>query len=236
MTFVPNRRSIRQPLLNAPPVVLWLIAGLVACHVIRIWLPGELPDAILARFAFIPARYAEWMTHATIPGGWPELVAPLITYMLLHADYAHIGINSIWLLVFGPAVARWLGAGRFLLFFVFCGIVAALVHLAVYWGSPVAVIGASGAISGLMAAGMRILYGQVYERPDGLAPILSRPIVMFSLVWTGVNIVSGVFRIGVTGDVSLVAWVAHLGGYFAGLLTLGLFLRRTAARLPWVPR
>lgn len=236
MSFVPNRRSLRQPLLNSPPIVLWLIAALLAFHVIRIWLPGELPDAILDRFAFIPARYTQWFAHGAVPGGWPELVVPLLSYMLLHADYAHVGINSIWLLVFGPSVARWLGTGRFLLFFVFCGVVAALVHLAVYWGSPVAVIGASGAISGLMAAGMRILYGQAFERPNGLAPILSRPIVMFSLVWTGVNIVSGVLRLGVTGDVSLVAWVAHLGGYFAGLLTIGVFNLRTAARSPRMSR
>lgn len=236
MTFVPNRRSIRQPLLNAPPIVLWLIAALLACHAIRIWLPGELPDVALEHFALIPARYAQWLARGVVPGGWPELVVPLVSYMLLHADYAHVGINSLWLLVFGPAVARWIGTCRFLLFFAFCGVVAALVHTAVYWGSPVAVIGASGAISGLMGAGMRILYGQAYERPDGLAPTLSRPIVMFSLVWTGVNIVSGVFRIGVTGDVSLVAWVAHLGGYFAGLLTIGMFPLRAPARSTWMPR
>ena len=236
MTFVPNRRSIRQPLLNAPAIVLWLIAALIACHVIRVWFPGALPDAVLERFAFIPARYSQWLAQGGVPGGWPELIIPLLGYMLLHADYAHIGINSLWLLVFGPAVARWLGTGRFLLFFVLCGVAAALVHMAIYWGSPVAVIGASGAISGLMAAAMRILYGQAYERPDGLAPILSRPIVMFSLVWTGVNIVSGVLRIGVTGDVSLVAWVAHLGGYFTGLLSIGMFSVRAPAGLPLMPR
>ena len=119
---------------------------------------------------------------ASCPAVGPELVVPLFTYMLLHADYAHVGINSLWLLVFGPAAARWLGTWRFLLFFVFCGIVAALLHLAVYWGSPVAVIGASGAISGLMAAAMHeFSMARPMSGPDGLAPILSRPIVMFSL-------------------------------------------------------
>jgi membrane associated rhomboid family serine protease len=236
MISVPNRRSIRQPLLNAPPIVLWLIAGLIACHAIRIWLPGGLPDAILDRFGFVPARYAQWLANGLMPGGWPELVIPPFSYMLLHANYTHVGINSLWLLVFGPAVARWLGTRRFLGFFVFCGVVAALVHMTVYWGSAATVIGASGAISGLMGAGMRILYGQAYELPDGLAPVLSRPIVMFSLVWTGVNIVSGVLRIGVTGDVALVAWVAHLGGYFAGLLTIAMFHLRTPARSASIPR
>jgi membrane associated rhomboid family serine protease len=228
MTFVPDRRPVRQPLLNAPPVVLWLIALFLTLHAIRTALPGDLPDTLLLRYALIPAQYAEAMALGAFHDGLFALIVPLFTYMLLHADFTHVGVNCLWLLVFGPAVARRLGTPRFLLFFIFCGIVAALVHVAVYWGSPVAVIGASGAISGLMGAGMRILYGQVHEHPGGLAPIYSRAILMFSLVWTAVNIVSGVLRIGVTGDVQLIAWVAHLGGYFSGLFAIGLFVPKSA--------
>ena len=76
-----------------------------------------------------------------------------------------------------------------------------------------------------MGAGIRLLYGHLYDRIDGLAPVFSRPILMFSLVWAAVNIVSGILRIGVTGELSLVAWVAHLGGYFAGLFSIGMFDR-----------
>lgn len=231
MAFVPERRSSRQPLLNAPPIVLGLIAALVVCHLIRIALPGGLPDLVLLRYSFIPARYAAAIANGAAQGGVPALIVPLFAYMLLHADFTHLAVNCLWLLVFGPVVARRLKTPRFLVFFVFCGVAAALVHLAIYWGSPVAVIGASGAISGLMGAGMRILYGQVYDAPDGLAPIFSRPILMFSLVWTLVNIVSGVLRVGVTGDVTLIAWVAHLGGYFAGLFAIGFFARGTVPGL-----
>lgn len=226
MSFVPDRPSRRQPLLNVPPLVIGLIALLIGLHVIRVALPGNLPDMMLERFAFIPARYAMAFGPGGAPGGWAGLIIPPFSYMLLHANYTHVGINSLWLLVFGPVVARNLKTARFLLFFVFCGVVAALVHLTVYWGSPVAVIGASGAISGLMGAGMRIVYGPMFQQPSGLAPILSRPILMFSIVWAGVNIVTGVLRIGVTGDVDTVAWVAHLGGYVAGLLTIGLVAPR----------
>ncbi len=227
MAFVPDQQSRRQPLLNAPPIVLWMIAGLILCHAIRIALPGGLPDLLLDQYALIPARYAGAIAHGATQSGIAALIISLVTYMLLHADFTHLGVNCLWLLVFGPVVARRLKALGFLTFFTLCGVAAALVHLAFYWGSPVAVIGASGAISGLMGAGMRILYGQAYEQPDGLAPIVSKPILMFSLVWTIVNIVSGVLRIGVTGDVTLVAWVAHLGGYFAGLFTIALFTRGT---------
>jgi len=231
MAFVPERRTSRQPLLNAPPVVLWLIVLLLVLHATRTQLPGDLPDMILMQFGFVPARYAYVAGHGVELSQLPALILPLFTYMLLHADFTHVGVNSLWLLVFGPAVARRLRTGRFLLFFVLCGLAAALLHLAVYWGSPVAVIGASGAISGLMGAGIRILYGHVYERADGLAPVYSRPIMMFTLVWVGVNIVSGVFRIGVTGDVALIAWVAHLGGYFTGMTAISLFHPQRTARL-----
>ena len=225
MAFVPDRRSSRQPLLNAPPIVLWAIGTLIVCHAVRVALPGGLPDMVLDQYGFIPARYSAAVNHAFSLAELPALVIPLLSYMLIHADYTHAGINCLWLLVFGPVVARRLRPVRFLLFFVVCGVAAALVHLAVYWGSPVAVIGASGAISGLMGAGIRLLYGHLYERTDGLAPVFSRPILMFSLVWAVVNIVSGILRIGVTGELSLVAWVAHLGGYFAGLFSIGMFDR-----------
>jgi len=231
MSFVPDRRASRQPLLNAPAVVLWLIVVLLALHAIRTALPGDLPDMLLMQFGFVPARYAYVAGHGVELAEVPALIFPPFTYMLLHADFTHVGVNSLWLLVFGPAVARRLRTGRFLLFFVFCGLAAILLHLAVYWTSAVAVIGASGAISGLMGAGMRILYGHLYEQPDGLAPVYSRPILMFTLVWMAVNIVSGVFRIGVTGDVALIAWVAHLGGYFTGLFGISLFNVQRAVRL-----
>jgi membrane associated rhomboid family serine protease len=204
---------------------------LLLCHIIRIALPGDMAEAILEQYAFVPARYALAVSHGIVAADLPALIVPLLTYMLLHADFTHVGVNSLWLLVFGPVVARRLKAARFVVFVMYCGVAAALLHLAVYWGSPVAVIGASGGISGLMGAGMRILYGHLYDRDDALAPITSRPILMFSLVWVAVNVVSGVLRIGVTGDVALVAWVAHLGGYFAGLFAIGLFERRRDPRL-----
>src|ERR1700752_2457006 len=170
MSFVPDRRSSRQPLLNAPPIVLWMIGVLILCHAVRMALPGGLPELVLEQYGFVPARYSVTAGHPFSSSELPGLVIPLFTYMLIHADYTHVGINCLWLLVFGPVVARRLHPVRFFLFFALCGVVAVRVHLAVYWASPVAVIGASGAISGLMGAGIRLLYGHLFERSDGLAP------------------------------------------------------------------
>jgi len=230
MAFFQNDGPSRAPFLNAPPAVLWLIGVLVAAHALRVFLPGDLPEEIILNYALLPARYAAEAAGESAPGGLFGLGLPFIAYMFLHGDFTHVGINSLWLLVFGPIVAWRLGSSRFLLFFLFCGIVSALVHLAVYWGSPMAMVGASGGVSGLMAAGMRILYGRIYGAPNGLAPVFSKPILSFSLVWVIANIVSGILRIGVIDDFTLIAWVAHLGGYFAGLAAIGPFDRLSTKR------
>jgi membrane associated rhomboid family serine protease len=224
MAFFQDQPPPRQPFLNAPRTVLWLIGVLLLTHLLRILLPGTGPDDVVQNYALIPARYAEAFRHGLSPGSLVGLALPFISYMFLHGDFAHVGINSLWLLVFGPIVVRRLGTRRFLLFFLLCGIAAALLHLVTYWGSVAAVVGASGAVSGLMAAGMRIVYGRIYGGPNGLAPILSRPIIGFSLVWIAVNVITGLLRVGVTDELTLIAWVAHLGGYFTGLFAIGAFL------------
>ena len=225
MAFFQDHPRSRQPFLNAPATVLWLIAAMLAAHVLRVMLPGSGPDDVIRDYALIPARYAEALSQGLPPEGVLGLVIPFVTYMFLHGDFTHVGINSLWLLVFGPIVVRRLGTKRFLMFFLFCGVIAALVHVLVYWGSTAAVVGASGAVSGLMGGGMRVVYGRLSPDPNGLAPVLSRPIIGFSLVWVAVNIVTGLLRVGISDDLTLVAWVAHLGGYFAGLLTIGAFDR-----------
>src|SRR6202012_293891 len=120
------------------------------------------------------------------------------TYMFLHNDYTHLAINCLWLLAFGPIVARRFGAGLFLLFFAVCGMAGAATHLLFNWGSLEPVIGASAAISGLMAAGMRLL---PTERPPwaqegppteaAMLPLWSRQVILFTLIWVVLNVVAG---------------------------------------------
>jgi membrane associated rhomboid family serine protease len=101
-----------------------------------------------------------------------------------------------------------------------------LAHLATNWGSNDPVIGASGAISGLMGVGIRVLWGRVWiegEPFPRLAPLLSRQVIVFSLFWVLGNVLAGYTGIGTGGAVGLVAWQAHIGGYFAGLLLASLF-------------
>jgi membrane associated rhomboid family serine protease len=227
MAFFQDTRPIREPFLNAPPTVLWLIAAVVGAHLARIW--GPWPDEAVYHLAFIPARYAEGMMDS-----WLSAAAAFVSYIFLHANFTHLAINCLWLLAFGPAVARRMGTGRFLAFFFLCGIGAAVAHLLIYWGSPGPVIGASGSVAGLMAAGMRILYGErhrFHRTETGLAPVLSRNMLVFTVLWVGMNILVGLTGLGMTGDLSSIAWVAHLGGYFMGLFAVGIFARRPSLSL-----
>ena len=236
MAFFQDQRPSREPFLNAPATIFWLIGLLVVAHVVRVTLPSPWPENLLFEFAFIPARYSQAALAASgIPApGLLDQIVPFISYMFLHGDYVHLAINSVWLLAFGPIVAKRLKATKFLLFFLLSGIAAALTHLIVYFGAFDQVVGASGGVAGLMGAAIRIFYGRLmYGRgmPQGetppLAPVFSRPILGFTIVWLIANFVTGVTGLGLSDTSASIAWVAHLGGYFAGLFAIGAFDRST---------
>lgn len=108
----------REPFLHAPASVLWLIGALVLAHVARVAAPAALSDDLLTQYAFIPARYGASFGTSGLFG----LMAPFVSYMFLHADFVHLGVNCVWLLAFGPIVARRYGTMLFLLFFAVCGV------------------------------------------------------------------------------------------------------------------
>ena len=234
MAFFQDQRPSREPFLNAPATIFWLIAAVVAAHVVRVTLPPPWPEDLLLEFSFIPARYSEAALAASgIPApGLLEQIIPFVSYIFLHGDYVHLGVNSVWLLAFGPIVAKRLKATRFLLFFFLCGIAAVLTHLVVYFGAFEQVVGASGGVAGLMAGAIRIFYGRLMygrQMPQGatppLAPVFSRPVLGFTIVWLIANFVAGVTGLGLSDTTASVAWVAHLGGYFAGLFAITVFDR-----------
>jgi len=220
----------RQPFLRAPPVVLWLIGGLVVLHVARVTRPGDQADAAVYEFGLFPLRYshAYLESHMANPGTVWERAIPFLSYIGLHHDWTHLAINCLWLLAFGPIVARRFGTVLFLLFFVVCGVLGAFAYLALNWGSEVPVVGASGAISGLMAAALRMLPSQTPWAVPGetpLAPLFSRQLLIFTALWIAINLLTGITGLGMGGESGLIAWQVHLGSYIAGLLLCGPFDR-----------
>ena len=128
------------------------------------------------------------------------IASAFFSHMLLHANTMHIAINCVWLLAFGPVVARRFGGFAFLVFFALCGVAGALFYVALNWGDTVGVIGASGAISGLMGAAIRMMrmrqpYLNAAHLP--LVPILSSQVLGFSAVWLAVNLLTGI------------SWICH---------------------------
>jgi membrane associated rhomboid family serine protease len=229
----------RQPIFRVPQVVMWLIAGLSLAHAARVIASPARSLAIISAYAFVPARYSHafMAAHPGQAGTFWDLAVPFISYMGLHSDFTHLAVNCLWLLAFGPTVARRFGTPLFLAFFIICGVAGAATHLAFNWGSPMPVVGASGAISGLMAAAVRMLpQAQPWAVPGEapLAPIFSRPILVFSAVWAAINVLAGLTGLGFGGDSGLIAWQVHLGSFAVGLVLCGPF-DRLRPRGPGLP-
>ena len=237
--FPPGLLVKREPLFNIPPVVVAVLAVLVLIHAMRTLMFSEQQDIeFLLSFAFIPARYDNSVVlGGALPGGGAD-VWTFVTYALIHADWTHLIVNTVWLLPFGSAVARRFGALRFLAFFAVTSVAGAALHLATHAGEQFPMIGASAAISGTMAAAMRFafqrggplgLLGRADESAYRVPAIPLRGVltdarvVLFLVVWFGINILFGIGSLPITGSEQTIAWQAHIGGFLAGLLLFSWF-------------
>ena len=229
----------REPLFNIPPVVVLVLAVLALVHVVRTFVLSERQDIeFLLNFAFIPARYDNsFVLGGALPGGGAEAWT-FVTYALIHANWMHLGVNAVWLLPFGSAVARRFGATRFLLFLAVTAAAGAALHLATHAGEQFPMIGASAAISGAMAAAMRFVFQhggplgilrgadeRAYHVPAlPLTGVLSDArVLLFLAAWFGINLLFGLGSLPISGSDQPVAWQAHIGGFLAGLLLFSWF-------------
>jgi membrane associated rhomboid family serine protease len=228
----------RERIFNVPGPVLALVALLVAIYlVVEYVLSDQQANDILTLFAFSPARYAD-IVPRWLPAWWGPQLWTFVTYALFHANDSHLNFNLVWLLAFGPPIARRFGAMRFMVFCAATAAAGAAAHLATHLGELAPMIGASAAISGTMAAAMRFVFQrggplgllgrgeqESYHVPAApLATMLRDPrILVFLAVWFGVNIVFGMGAVAMPGTEGIVAWEAHIGGFLAGLLGFPLF-------------
>jgi len=228
MAFFQETRPAREPFLRAPTSVVVLIGLLALAHVARVLAPAAWSDWALDTFALRPVLYSASALKA-LGAATPSLfdrIAPLFGHMFVHENFTHLAFNCIWLLVFGPVVARRFGTLGFYVFFLICGLAGAACFVAMDWGQLDGAVGASGAISGLMGAGIRMIRVRepwLMGATLPLMPLASSQVVAFSAIWLAVNFVTGIVGIGPTGTLQAIAWQAHLGGYLAGLLLAGPF-------------
>jgi membrane associated rhomboid family serine protease len=148
----------------------------------------------------------------------------IFTSMFMHGGLAHLGGNLLYLYIFGDNVEDSLGHGRYIGFYVLSGIVAAAAQILTGIDSPIAMVGASGAISGVLGAYI-VLYPRAPILVINSIPLLwlfwgiflSFPAWLVIGFWFVGNLLSGVSSLGM-GDVGGVAFFAHIGGFVAGLL------------------
>jgi membrane associated rhomboid family serine protease len=227
----------REPILTLPTALTAYIVLLAVIH-LRILLPPELENWTIDVFGFIPKRYDSSLLNLAIPGGAGAKVWTFVTYSLLHANLTHLGFNVLWLLPFGSALARRFGAVRFFVFMAVTAAAGALAHLVTHEHAVAPMIGASASVSGAMAAAIRFAFVRgsflSFSRKDAdtAAKVPALPlsralrdgrVVGFLAVWFGVNIIFGIGSLGIGTEGATVAWQAHIGGFFAGLLLFALF-------------
>lgn len=223
---------------NVPGAVLALAVALGAIHAFLTFaLNIDQANDVLAQFAFSPLRYADIVPNE-LPSWWGPQLWTFVSYAFFHADFNHLTVNLVWLLAFGPPIARRFGPSRFLAFCAITAAAGAVAHLVTHLGEFAPMIGASAAISGAMAAAMRFVFqrggplgllghgeqGSYHVPAAPLSVALRDPrILTFLMVWFGVNIIFGIGAVTMPGMEGSVAWQAHIGGFLAGLLCFPMF-------------
>jgi membrane associated rhomboid family serine protease len=215
-----------------PPVMTWMLIA-INCLVFLLQnslTPGELEE-FLRDFALIPARYT-----AVLPYGDANLSAvdlvPFFTMMFLHGGWLHLIFNMWTLWLFGSTVEDRLGHGRYLAFYLACGLAASIAHVIFNPTSIVPALGASGAIAGVLGCYMRLF---PLARVVVVVPILFIPLFfevyafVFVGLWFLIQICQGTLELLLPTSGGGVAWWAHVGGFIAGL-ALGPLLVRSERR------
>ncbi|MDP2233641.1 MAG: rhomboid family intramembrane serine protease [Actinomycetota bacterium] len=211
-----------NPTRGFPWLTVLLIAGNIAVFAFEVTRsPAELAQFI-DQWAFVPARL-----HT---GAAPAALLTLVTSAFLHGGWLHLGGNMLYLWVFGNNIEDRLGPIRFIMFYLTCGLAAALAQAAVAPMSPVPMVGASGAIAGVLGAYLMLF---PRTRVVTLVPILfyieaaALPAAFVIGFWFVLQIAQGLSALGGTMETG-VAWWAHVGGFAAGIVLVAPLVTRDA--------
>jgi membrane associated rhomboid family serine protease len=207
----------------------WVTLGLILINVIVYFFETvRLDEVALASFAIIPNELFDTslLPIATEPVGPPYSERlTLLTYMFFHGDILHLAGNMLFLWVFGDNVEDAMGHIKFLFFYLACGVAGGLMHAWIEPASEVPLIGASGAVAGVIAAYL-MLHPRVRVWVLALKAIPLRISAAFALgIWILIQVV-----MVLVPQMGPVAWWAHIGGLIAGAV-LVLFLRRPGVPL-----
>ncbi|HVO13834.1 MAG TPA: rhomboid family intramembrane serine protease [Alphaproteobacteria bacterium] len=229
MVFLPLADHNRLRTISFQYVTVALIA---ACVVVFLWQESLTDEgAVRAIYAFgmIPSVL---FGQDQLPPSVAVVPAPatLVTSMFLHGGWLHLGGNMLYLWIFGDNVEDELGHGRYLLFYLLCGVIAALAQAIAAPGSDAPTVGASGAIAGVLGG---YLVRHPFARVTVLAfvVLVELPALIVIGGWIVLQFMNGVLDQGGEGPGGGVAWWAHIGGFAAGALLINIMRPRRLA--PW---
>ncbi|WP_447974538.1 rhomboid family intramembrane serine protease [Nitrospira sp. Kam-Ns4a] len=214
-----------NPTTLTPVVTITLIAACVLVFFYEVSLPEDVAELFVYRYGAIPALF---LGHAASAPEWAGLpaYASLLTSMFLHGGWMHLIGNMLYLWIFGNNVEDVMGHARFVVFYLTCGILAALSHGLIDPTSTVPMVGASGAISGVLGAYLLLF---PHARVLVLVPlgffsrIMYVPAALVLGLWFVMQVLSGGMSLGRGGGG--IAFFAHIGGFVAGMALIGLFKR-----------
>jgi membrane associated rhomboid family serine protease len=197
-------------------------------------------EAFVVEFGVIPCRLAQACPGALVRAvdDFPHPWVTVVTSMFLHSNILHIGGNMLYLWIFGDNVEDTLGHGRFLGFYLLAGVAAAVGQTFVTPTSTVPMIGASGAVSGVLGA-----YLLLFPRAAILTlftfgfffKFIRVPALIVLGFWIVLQLINGYVTVSARslgrGESGGVAWFAHIGGFLAGMVLLFLVRPRKSRRL-----
>ena len=215
-----------NPSRSVPVVTLLLIAANLAIFAYEVTLPSAALQALILDLGAVPSSFGLHNLPASLGGGIPWLT--LITSMFLHGGILHLGGNMLYLWIFGDNVEDAFGHLRFVIFYLLCGMAASLLQIAAMPSSSIPLVGASGAIAGVLGAYV-LLYPAARIRTLIILIFFIRIVPIPALFVLGLWFLMQVLSVPASGR-SGVAFIAHIGGFLTGMLLMGLFVRRGRKR------
>lgn len=202
---------------KVPRAIVVLLAIMLVLHLLRLSLPPREAAQLTFALALIIFEHGQPFD--------PARFYTLVTHAFLHANWLHIFFNGLWLLLLGSRLHQSLGAARFLVFFVLTAIGGAAAQILLDWGQTAVLIGASGVVFGLLGAG-----GHLWVlRPGDQGRERVKKIAWYCAIMMLLNV--GYATVGGFDNVEKIAWEAHAGGFFTGLLIFPLLRRRPPFRV-----
>ncbi len=229
--MIPIRDTI--PCYSRPYVSWALIAINSIVFLLLQFMPEHVRQLFLFHYGMIPARYShpEWARHM---GFADDAYFSFISSMFIHAGWLHIIMNVWFIWIFADNIEDRMGHFRFLVFYFVCGLIGSLLQFYFNPSLTIPVVGASGAIAGVMGAYF-LLYPFariVIWIPLFFLPIFFEiPAIAFLGFWVILQMQNATLSIVDSQSITSVAWWEHLGGFIAGMLLHQFFLRRNPTEI-----